>query len=63
MKYGPNGKKKGVSDQCWTQREIRNYAECVTKNIKNSSGNNAAGITVPKLKSEEMQMAQTQQEK
>ena len=63
MKYGPNGKKKSASDQCWTQREIRNYAECVTKNIKNSSGNNAAGITVPKLKPEEMPTAPMLQDK
>lgn len=64
MKYGQNGKKKAVSEQCWTQSGIRNYAQCVTKHIKNKSGLvSGQNITVPKLKPEEMPMAQTQQAK
>ena len=34
MRYGAGGKNKKIEEQCWTQREIRPYAECVTKHIQ-----------------------------
>ena len=54
MRYGAGGKNKKIEEQCWTKRETKDYAECVTKHIKNRTGDAGGQIKVEIPKQEQV---------